>query len=173
MVDDLDAVARCMRDEYAPRFWIERAVVERAARCIWDLDACNVLWRHDRLTPMRRKIGERRLKKGKRSPSMRNLLETSSVALSLDGGPSDGESAFPRIVNLAIPEASGKFSGHSFCIISISGGVSSPIRARARSVREAAESRATFGWSANSPSGPATDKMPDIWGTWLCLPRSG
>src|SRR6266478_6454696 len=63
---------------------------------------------------MRRKIGESRLKKGKRSPSMRNLLETSSVAQSLDGGPSDGESAFPRIVNLAIPEASGKFSGHSF-----------------------------------------------------------
>ena len=44
---------------------------------------------------------------------MRNLLETSSVAQSLDGVPSDGEPAFPRIINLAMPEASGKFSDHS------------------------------------------------------------
>ncbi len=41
---------------------------------------------------------------------MRNLLETSSVAQSLDGVPSNGEPAFPRIVNLTAPEASGKFS---------------------------------------------------------------
>ena len=76
---------------------------------------------------------------------MRNLLETSSVAQSLDGGPSDGEPAFPRVLNLAMPEASGKFSGHSISIVSISGGVNAPIRVRARSVREAAESHATFG----------------------------
>ena len=41
---------------------------------------------------------------------MRNLLKTSSVAQSLDGVPSNGEPAFPRIVNLTAPEASGKFS---------------------------------------------------------------
>jgi hypothetical protein len=76
---------------------------------------------------------------------MRNLLETSSVAQSLDGVPSDGEPAFPHVFNLAMPEASGKFSGHSISIVSISGGVNSPIRARARSVRGAAESHATFG----------------------------
>jgi hypothetical protein len=44
---------------------------------------------------------------------MRNLLETSSVAQSLDGVPSDGEPAFPRVINLAMPEASGKFCDHS------------------------------------------------------------
>jgi hypothetical protein len=62
---------------------------------------------------------------------MRNLLETSSVAQSLDGVPSDGEPAFPRIINLAMPEASGKFSVHSNFPVSISVGANSPIRARA------------------------------------------
>lgn len=69
---------------------------------------------------------------------MRNLLETSSVAQSLDDVPSDGEPAFPRIINLAMPEASGKFSDRSNFAVSISGGANSPIRARARSDREAA-----------------------------------
>ena len=44
---------------------------------------------------------------------MRNLLETSSVAQSLDGVPSDGEPAFPRIINLAAREVLGKFSDYS------------------------------------------------------------
>ena len=102
---------------------------------------------------------------------MRNLLETSSVAQSLDGIPSDGEPAFPRIINLAMPAASGKFFDHSNFAVSISGDANSPTRARAEWVREAAESHATFGLSANSPSAPATGKMPEFWNTWLCLPR--
>jgi len=34
-------------------------------------------------------------------PSMRNLLDTSSVAQPLDGKPSDGETAFPHGVTLS------------------------------------------------------------------------
>jgi hypothetical protein len=43
---------------------------------------------------------------------MRKLLETSSVAQCLDGVPSGGEPAFPRTVNLAMPEGSGKLFDH-------------------------------------------------------------
>ena len=70
--------------------------------------------------------------KGSGNLSMRNLLETSSVAQSLDGEPSDGEPAFPRIVNLAMPEASRKFSDRSNSAVSISDGANSPIPARAQ-----------------------------------------
>ncbi len=38
-------------------------------------------------------------------PSMRNLLETSSVAQRLDGEPSDGEPAFPRRSINLVPQA--------------------------------------------------------------------
>ena len=62
---------------------------------------------------------------------MRNLLETSSVAQSLDGAPSDGEPAFPRIVNSAMPEAFGEFSDLSSSAVNISHGANSPIPARA------------------------------------------
>jgi hypothetical protein len=40
---------------------------------------------------------------------MRNLLEMPSVAQSLDGDPSGGESACPHIVKVATPAGSGKF----------------------------------------------------------------
>jgi hypothetical protein len=43
MVDHLNAVARGMRDEDPPGFWIERAVVEGAARSVryfYDTNGC-------------------------------------------------------------------------------------------------------------------------------------
>jgi len=47
---------------------------------------------------------------------MRNHLEISSVAQSLDGVPSDGEPAFPRIINLTMPGASGNLSGTTLVV---------------------------------------------------------
>src|SRR5947208_13781911 len=60
--------------------------------------------------------GRGKLTRGSRSRSTRNLLESPCVAQHLDGMPSDGEPAFPRTVNLAMPEGSGKFSDHSIFI---------------------------------------------------------
>jgi hypothetical protein len=61
---------------------------------------------------------------------MRNLLEASSVAQSLDGAPSNGEPAFPRIINLTAPETSGKFSDCSVFTVSTSDDANLPTRAR-------------------------------------------
>jgi hypothetical protein len=64
---------------------------------------------------------------------MRNLLETSSIAQRLDGVPSDGEPAFPRIVNLAAPETLGKLPDRSIFTVSMSADANSPTRVRAAS----------------------------------------
>jgi hypothetical protein len=112
MVDHFDGVARRVRDEDTPGLWIERAMIEGAAGGIWYLDDANGSQRYERAPPLRREIREVRLTIESWSPPMRNRLETSSVAQSLDGAPSAGEPAFPRIINLALPDAPGKLSDH-------------------------------------------------------------
>jgi hypothetical protein len=62
MVDDLDAVARGVRNEHATAFCVERAVIEGAAGGMRDGDGANGFQRHDGLagpSPAQTAIGKR------------------------------------------------------------------------------------------------------------------
>jgi hypothetical protein len=115
VIDHLDAIARRVGDEHAARFGIERGVIKLAIQSIGNFDDAKLFHAQSPRQP--------------------------SVAQSLDGMPSRGESACPLSLSLATPAGSGKVA---FAAVSILGDVSSPIRARARWACAAAESRAIF-----------------------------
>jgi hypothetical protein len=54
VIDHLKCAARGMRDEDPPGVWIERGVVEGAARSVGYLDDAEAFQGHDDLTSLRR-----------------------------------------------------------------------------------------------------------------------
>ena len=93
-----------MGDEHPPVLG-SKAPIEFAARGIRYLDDTKVF---SGMTSPAAAARDTRVRE-RRGPSMRNPLDTSSIAQSLDGEPSGGEPACPRIISVAMPDASGKF----------------------------------------------------------------
>src|SRR5215510_2098574 len=96
MVNHLDAVARRVRHENSSGLRIERAVVESAAYRARNVDDAHSVQRHGGLPPPCCRISETCMIKWSGGPFMRNLLERSSVAQSLDGAVSPGVCTFPE-----------------------------------------------------------------------------